>query len=202
MKATEITLAILAGGAGSRMGKPKGELTLAGQPILRYLIDRFSWPGPTLLVTAPGREHPPGWEEFSKEVVDLVSDQGPLRGILTALTGSETEAIIVTTVDMPGITCEQFHWLTQMLANHPESAGIMIARRDGLVERIEPFPSIFRSSARTLVESRLAGGQLSVQQLSGDAAIRMERFPENWDAAVWANLNDPNDLRNWNSRSV
>src|SRR4051794_29668278 len=100
-KASNITLAILAGGAGSRMGRAKGELRIAGEPILEYLLDRFDWPGPTMLVTAPGREHPTGWARFTREVTDPVSDQGPLRGILTALENATTEVVIVTPVDMP-----------------------------------------------------------------------------------------------------
>ena len=53
----DVTLAILAGGEGSRMGYPKGELRLGGRPILPVLLERFAWEGPTLLVTAPGRQH-------------------------------------------------------------------------------------------------------------------------------------------------
>ena len=67
------------------MGQPKGLLTLKGQPILDYLLDALAWPGPTLLVTAPGREHPPGWERFDNEAADPESGGGPLRGVLTAL---------------------------------------------------------------------------------------------------------------------
>ena len=51
----DTTLAILAGGEGSRMGMPKAHLTLAGVPILDYLLDHFGWPGRTMLITAPGR---------------------------------------------------------------------------------------------------------------------------------------------------
>src|SRR5438552_17571218 len=84
----QCTRAILAGGEGSRMGKPKALLEINGRPILAYLLEQFAWPGPTLLVTAPGREKPPGHELFSREVVDPVAGEGPLRGILTALEGS------------------------------------------------------------------------------------------------------------------
>jgi molybdopterin-guanine dinucleotide biosynthesis protein A len=34
----QVTLAVLAGGAGSRMGKPKAELDVRGKPILEYLF--------------------------------------------------------------------------------------------------------------------------------------------------------------------
>src|SRR5690349_20303809 len=108
---SDITLAILAGGEGSRMGKPKGALVIHGQPILEYLLDRFDWPGPTMLVTAPGREHPPGHEKFSREVVDPVFGAGPVRGILTALEHATTSIVVITTVDMPSIERTHLEWL-------------------------------------------------------------------------------------------
>ena len=45
-------------------------------PILHYLLERFSWPGQTMLVTGMGNEHPAGWERFDQEVTDAVADQG------------------------------------------------------------------------------------------------------------------------------
>src|SRR3954469_12653277 len=104
---TDVTLAILAGGEGSRMGRPKGLLRVHGRPVLEYLLERFDWPGPTLLVTAPGRERPPACELFSCEVQDPVAGLGPLRGILTALESARTPLVVVTSVDMPGVGREQ-----------------------------------------------------------------------------------------------
>ena len=63
---TQTTLAILAGGEGSRMGQPKAELRIGARPILSYLLDRFLWAGPTILVTAPGRKRPPGATGFDR----------------------------------------------------------------------------------------------------------------------------------------
>src|SRR5436190_1357328 len=95
------TLAVLAGGAGSRMGRPKGMLEINGRPILAYLLDRIDWPGPTMLVTAPGRENPPGAERFDSEVSDDVEGEGPLRGVYTAITHATTPVVVVIGVDMP-----------------------------------------------------------------------------------------------------
>src|SRR5438105_10503881 len=122
---SKCTLAILAGGDGSRMRKPKGLLDVRGQPILGYLLDRMRWPGPTMLVTAPGRQRPPGWERFGCEVVDPVAGQGPLRGVLTALESTRTETIVVATVDMPEIGLAQLEWLVGQLWAHPAALGGM-----------------------------------------------------------------------------
>jgi molybdopterin-guanine dinucleotide biosynthesis protein A len=80
-----ITLAILAGGEGSRMGRPKAQLKIADIPILQWMmLQRLCWPGPRLLVTSPGREHRPACEQFDREIADSIAGEGPLRGIITA----------------------------------------------------------------------------------------------------------------------
>jgi molybdopterin-guanine dinucleotide biosynthesis protein A len=186
----DVTLAILAGGAGARMGMPKGELRVGEKPILEYLLERFAWTGPTLLVTAPGREHPPGWERFNAEAVDSVADQGPLRGVLTALEHSPTEQVIVATVDMPEIGATQFRWLIERLAERPDAFGLMMRRG----EQIEPFPSIFRGSAATMIRQDLAAQKLSVQALSRQAAMQVLPAPSEWNESVWTNLNRAEDL--------
>jgi molybdopterin-guanine dinucleotide biosynthesis protein A len=190
---SKITLAILAGGEGSRMGKPKGMLTISGQPILSYLLERFQWKGPTLLVTAPGREHPPGWEAFDREVVDAVAGEGPLRGLLTALEGSESNLTLVTTVDMPEVGREQIIWLAAAIDG--EARGLMVRRQSS--GRIEPFPSIFRADAPKLIRPRLAEGLGSVQALGDRAAIPTRDAPAQWAERIWTNLNRPADLKEW-----
>jgi hypothetical protein len=74
-----VTLAIVAGGAGRAWGCPKAEIRIEGRPILEHLLDAIRWPGPTMLVTAPGREHPPANERFDREVVDAVAGGRAVR---------------------------------------------------------------------------------------------------------------------------
>lgn len=187
----QTTLVILAGGAGSRMGTPKALLRIGDQPILSYLLDRFDWPGPTMLVTAPGREHPPGCERFTTEVIDPVNDQGPLRGLLTALQHATTPTIIAITVDMPGLRKENLAWLVDRLVDHNDRIGIMCS----LEGQTQPFPCALRASARTIVENQLNLGQRAVQKL--DATILPA--PANWD---WTNLNHPQDWQSFVSSQV
>jgi molybdopterin-guanine dinucleotide biosynthesis protein A len=188
-----ITLAVLAGGEGSRMGRPKGELCLGNRPILEFLLDRWNWPGPTMLVTAPGREKPPGAESFSREVVDAVAGQGPLRGILTAMESAVTESVVFTTVDMPGVGRPQLNWI----AGRSGTLGTMMSRSGA----IEPFPSILRVSAIEIVRRRLDAGRRSVHGLSEEPGFEIVPVPEVWEASVWLNLNTPQDWDVFESRT-
>jgi molybdopterin-guanine dinucleotide biosynthesis protein A len=190
---SDVTLAILAGGEGSRMGKPKGQLRIDGKPILAYLLDRFTWPGPTLLVTAPGREKPPAAGQFDREVIDAAVGEGPLRGVLTALQACDTDFVFITTVDMPGVGLEQVEWLFEQMQPHRSHDGIM-CRRGG---RIEPFPSIFHKSAAHWISAFMDGGERSVQSLA-NSICTVHPCPD-WPKEVWANLNCPDDLAKWNA---
>jgi molybdenum cofactor guanylyltransferase len=138
MAVLSATLAVLAGGAGMRMGLPKSYLSLHGRPILSVLLENYQWAGPTLLVTAPGRTQPPGAEAYGQEVVDAVADGGPLVGICTAIEHIETDLLIVTTVDMPGVGPGQFEWLQNTLA--ASQVGLMGSRVGEEGVQIEPFP--------------------------------------------------------------
>jgi molybdopterin-guanine dinucleotide biosynthesis protein A len=189
------TLAVLAGGEGRRMGGAKGDLALDGRPILERLLDRLDWPGPTLLVTAPGREHPPGWRRFTKEVTDLVAGEGPLRGILTALENASTNGVVVLPVDMPNITPAPLAWLVERLRENPAAAGVMVERSQGEFRRIEPLPAAFRApAAEGLVRARLRDRQLALHALADSSEIVVVPAPSDWADDFWTNLNTPSDL--------
>jgi molybdopterin-guanine dinucleotide biosynthesis protein A len=198
MSDAPVTLAILAGGEGSRMGTPKGLLRIGpddGQPILTYLLHRIAWRGPTLLVTAPGREHPPGWERFDREAADPEAGGGPLRGVLTALEHAATPVIAVLTVDMPEVGPEQMRWLLDALQGDPKALGVMFRRAmpDGI--QIEPFPSLYRSAAREPIEGRLKSAQRSVHGFLQEVGFFLVDAPPQWPQSIWTNLNSPDDLR-------
>lgn len=187
-------LAVLAGGEGSRMGMPKGLLRLGNQPILEYLLDRLSWPGPTTLITAPGRENPPGWRRFTHEFVDPVAGLGPLRGVLTALEQARTEWVVVLTVDMPRVGRQQIEELLGSVS--AEAWGAMFARQSESDERIiEPFPLIIQTRAAAILRERIERGALSVAKLILEPSFNIRQVPEEWKDDVWMNLNRPDDLK-------
>lgn len=195
-----ITLAILAGGEGSRMGVPKGLIRIGNQPILEFLLDRLKWPGPKALITAPGREHPPGWQKFDAEVVDPVAGLGPLRGVLTALEHATTEWVAVITVDMPGVRREQIEDLIECIS--VDALGAVFERLPEAGGRfIEPFPLLVRTRAAGLLEERIGRGKLSVVGLIQEEDFSMRAARDEWKDDIWRNLNRPDDLQAFLRRS-
>ena len=183
------TLAVLAGGSGSRMGGPKSLLEIRGKPILDHLLDQLAWPGPTLLVTAPGCEHPPGGSRFNREASDAVAGEGPLRGVLTALDHATTEMIAVIAVDAPAVRREDVAWYLQQLAETPEAVGVMASNRAGT---IEPLPCALRAPAREVVTAHLAAGRRSLRGLADDPRIHV-LDGSGRSGRAWLNANTPQE---------
>ena len=193
----QITLAALAGGKGTRMGIPKGMLQIGSEPILRHLLRQAAWPGPTLLVTSPDREHPPAWQEFGREVADPVANQGPMRGILTALEAAESDYVVISTVDIPTVGHAQFAWLVEQMQSHPNAFGLMLRREIGGKICIEPFPAIFHRTAAGLLRQQLTAAEHSVQRLTSDPHMVLLDAPAIWPNSIWTNLNYPTDLQRY-----
>jgi molybdopterin-guanine dinucleotide biosynthesis protein A len=188
------TLAILAGGRGSRMGATKDRLTVAGQPILLHLLGRLAHVGPTLLVTSPEHPEPVGHERFDRIAFDHTVGVGPLAGIIAALEGAGTETVCVLSVDMPNVGAEHVAWLREALADRPAAVGLMCRRTDGVGGQIEPFPGIFRAAAAGAVSAHLAAGGRSVHSLLDLPGFEAVTVPAEWPDDVWLNLNRPDDL--------
>lgn len=197
-----ITLAILAGGEGSRMGKPKGLLTVNGRPILEYLLERLSWVGPTMLVTSPGRERPPGAARFTREASDPTPGVGPLRGVLTALENTQTPLVVVTAVDMPLVESLHLRKLVDEIRARPAFLGLMTRHSDTSPprSRLEPFPGIFHIDAAAVMRERLESRQFSVAGLTRDPRFAAIELP--WDPSVWLNINSTADMEQLQLRGL
>jgi molybdopterin-guanine dinucleotide biosynthesis protein A len=190
----DVTVAVLAGGQGTRMGGPKGMLTLGGKPILEYLLARMAWEGPTMLVLSPGVDAPAGAESFDKRVNDAVAGEGPLRGVRTAVENSMTDVVVVTTVDMPGIARRELEFVVAEMGKSLGAIGVLLRRVVAGREVIEPFPSAYRSAARGILARRLEEGRRSVHGLAGEDRVVVIPAPATWEERVWSNLNEPGDL--------
>lgn len=189
MEFADITLAILAGGAGSRMGRPKGELAIGGKPILEWILSNLRWSGPTLLVTAPGRKRPPGWRRFDVEVSDPVAGLGPLRGIITALENARTDRLIVSPVDMPFMAAENVRWLASQ-----QGGGVLLRRTCEGRDQIEPLPLLVHRALLPGLRTCLEQGRKSVRGLATEPGFRVVDAPVDWHDHVWTNLNFPGDM--------
>jgi molybdopterin-guanine dinucleotide biosynthesis protein A len=185
-----VTLAVIAGGAGSRMGGPKHRLVVNGKPILERLMERMAWEGPTMLVIGASGDIPA--HGFEKVIRDDDPGQGPLAGIRAALRGCETEWMAAVPVDMPGLAGVHVRWVIEQCQKIPCSCAMI--RRGRVEGAIEPFPVVVKRSAAEQIERIWDGRQRAVRDLVTVDGAAVLDAPESWGLDVWINLNAPEDL--------
>jgi molybdopterin-guanine dinucleotide biosynthesis protein A/ubiquinone/menaquinone biosynthesis C-methylase UbiE len=101
--------AVLAGGAGSRIGGSKAMVQLAGRPLISYPVAALLEAGLEPLVVAKATTELP---ELDAPVVrEEPKDSHPLHGIIAALRAANGRPVVVVACDMPLVTARLLAWL-------------------------------------------------------------------------------------------
>ncbi len=194
MSCEDVTLVLLAGGAGSRMSKRKDLVCVQGKGLVEWMLERVAWRGPTMLVGAADGARVKGEELVDVVVRDEMSGEGPLRGVVTAIEKCQTRAMVVVPIDMPGIGARQLVWVMERAREVPDAMCVMLRRVVDGVERIEPFPSLYRKEFEEVGLTRLRAGKRAMQGLIEEDGVRVGDVPREWEEWVWANLNRAEDV--------
>ena len=98
----DVTLAILAGGQGRRLGGvPKGLLLRDGRPLLAHLLTLAPRFADSVLVTS----YPEPYQHFGvRTVADVVAQRGAPGGVHAALATARTPWVQVVAADMPFVS--------------------------------------------------------------------------------------------------
>jgi molybdenum cofactor guanylyltransferase len=187
MNARGVTAAILAGGAGRRLGgRDKGLELLGGRPLIAYVIDRIR---PQVeVVTILANRHAEKYAAFAPVVADdSPGFLGPLAGIATALAHCKTSWLLTASVDVP----EPPRDLAMRLMDAIGDGDIAVVH-DG--ERRQPLFALYSSqladAANDALERDLAVWRWQDEQRAVDVDFSRDR-----DA--FGNLNTLEDFRNW-----
>jgi molybdopterin-guanine dinucleotide biosynthesis protein A len=178
-------VAILAGGAGSRMGKPKAMVELAGRPLIAYPLAAAREAGLDVAVVAKRDSPLPALECRIFDEPD--EPRHPLTGILAALDAAADRPILALACDMPFVTAELLAWLA---SREPPS----VPRVDG---RLEPLLALYGPHAAAALRGALAEelplreaiAALAPTEIGGD---ELARFGDPGRLAF--SVNTPDDL--------
>lgn len=158
-KTPDITGVILAGGLARRMNhQDKGLILYKGRPLISYAIAAMSPAVNPLLINANrNHEH---YQQFGLPVIADRTDRfdGPLAGVLTAMSYSKTDILLVMPCDCPLVTTEHLQCLLNTRTQH--DADIAVAF-DG--ERLHPVFLAIKASQQAGLEDYLAGGRRKVE---------------------------------------
>jgi molybdopterin-guanine dinucleotide biosynthesis protein A len=172
--------AVLCGGASRRMGVDKAGVEVDGVPMARRVVDVLA-AGGCLHVTAVGGDT----MVLGGLGLDVVDDEfpgeGPLGGIVTALTVGAPTAVVAC--DLPNL--------------RPATVAALIAALDGhdaavaFSDRPEPLCAVWAQSAAAVLRERFVSGERAVHR----ALVGLDIAWVSVASAELRNVNTPGDLR-------
>ena len=179
----QLTGIVLAGGRSARMQSDKAVLDFGYGPAVLHLLRQLE-PHCSRLLVVSSRHHCDSFP-LATVVPDFVSDCGPLMGIASGLSATDTELNFVIGCDIPDVNINAFHLLCAAMED--ADAAVLSVREN----TVEPLYAVYRKSlyakAMTLLESgmRRADSLLSVCKY---------KIVECTDTGWYANVNTPEDL--------
>jgi molybdopterin-guanine dinucleotide biosynthesis protein A len=169
--------AVLAGGAGERLGGSKPTVELAGRPLISYPLRAFAAAGIEAIVVAkPDTELPPLGFDL---VTEPAEPRHPLLGVVTALEHAAGRAVVVCACDTPFVTAA----LLGRLAAGTRTTSV----HDG--ERLHPLIARYEPADLATLRGALGANRSATSALESLTPTRLDA-----DARVAFNVNTPDDL--------
>jgi molybdopterin-guanine dinucleotide biosynthesis protein A len=163
----QLTLAILAGGKGFRLGGvDKARLVYQGRTLLDRLLDLRTLCAEALVIRD-----------------DVVPGKGAPGGVVTALLAAKTPWVLIACCDMPRVTAAS---VEALLAAAPPALFEV-----GQETRLEPFPGVYAAAWGPMWKARLSANP-SMGLLLG--SVECSRVPTS-DLEVVRSVNTPEDAR-------
>lgn len=197
--AGEVTLGILAGGRGRRLGGcAKALIELDGRTLLSRCLDLSPLAAEVLVsVRSPGDAA--GW---GLEVVpDLLTDRGAPGGLVSLLVRARTPWLLAVAVDMPFFGVAE---ASRLLAARRDDLEVIVASHGG---RLEPLAALYRTALGETWQERLScqkegGAERSPALRALVATARFEAidFPGDEGARVLQSINAPGDVERLGAR--
>ncbi|MFO1201940.1 MAG: molybdenum cofactor guanylyltransferase MobA [Tabrizicola sp.] len=179
---------ILAGGQGRRMGGiDKALVSLAGRPLIAHVLDRLEPQVERVLISANG--DPERFSGFGCRVIADDTSQGPLSGVLSALTAAAALGathVVSTPVDTPFLPGDLVPQL--LLAAEDSPAGLAFASDQS---GDHPATALWPVGLAPALAAFLAQGEAKVTRFANAHGAKRARFP---DPRAFLNLNTPEDL--------
>lgn len=181
---------VLAGGRSRRMGQPKRDLLLAGEPMIsRQLRLLRSLCGGVGVVGGP--KPPSRASHFF--CADEWPGRGPLGGIFSGLARTRTEYNLFVGCDMPFLTPLFLRYISERaLAGRAD-----VTAPESNDRRVQPLCAVYRRRARVAIRMSLMRGENKTSGFYGRVCCSIIRWPElsraGFRPEVFANINTPED---------
>jgi|SRR5215471_317747 len=182
-------VALLAGGASKRMGRPKALLPFGTGTLLQHQLTKLYPLFDEILLVV--KDPPDAATGRARVLLDATPRQGAIFGLIRALE-EVSDHVFVLAIDLPLLTVDLITGIAERgLAT---SAPAVVAEYKG---RLEPLAAVWRRSVLPAARRQVAAGDFSLQSLArtAGAEILSEREWKRFDPSgnSFSNLNTMND---------
>jgi molybdopterin-guanine dinucleotide biosynthesis protein A len=185
-----IPVAILTGGAGRRLGRPKADVSVGGVALLDRVRAAASGLGGEIVTVGKADERAP--RPDLRHVPERFPDRCALSGVVAALTEFREESVLVLACDLPFLSPD----LLALLAGSDPEADVSLPLVNG---HLEPLVAVYRPGALAPLGEALVDGRLALTRAL--APLRLDIVSESRIREVdpelrsFVNVNDEAALR-------
>ncbi len=187
----QITVALIAGGRGRRMGEQdKGLIRIHGKPLVQRIVQQLrAHLHPFEILAVANRNQP----RYAAYVHRVVNDEtpgylGPMMGIYTALKNSQSNRIFVWPCDAP-IVCESL--IKSICRSVSDNREALIHVPVDSKGKLQPLFGVYHQGLLPALEQAIDAGHLALGRWVREqrhALVPIE------DARCFTNLNRPEEL--------
>ena len=179
----EASLLVLAGGRGSRMGRPKAWLEAGDTILLRHVAGRLAPDFQEVLVAFAEPEQMEQPVPY-RIVFDRIPNAGPLAGLEAGLAAARHDVVFTIACDMPYVELST----ARLAVAAARTCDAAIPRHDG---RAEPACGAYRKRSIAAITAALQAGRLKLTEVVESLDVT---WLEDLDPAQFRSLNTPADL--------
>jgi molybdopterin-guanine dinucleotide biosynthesis protein A len=183
-----LTVFILCGGKSSRMQSEKGLVLFQKKPFIEHIIQAILPITDKIMLITATKEY--DYLPY-KKIPDIISDKGPLGGIYTALSYTETEFNLILSCDIPLISTEL---LTELISKHNDEAEVTIFASES---KLHPLIGIYSKKIKDVVKSAIDNDDLKVMNLIANIPHQIITIDESENFHL-TNINSVDELNDLN----
>lgn len=183
-----LTVFILCGGKSSRMESEKGLVLFQEKPFIEHIIQAILPITDQIKLITASKEY--DYLPYEK-IEDIIADRGPLGGIYTALSYSETEFNLILSCDIPLISSEL---LKELISKHTKEAGITVFASES---RIHPLIGIYSKEILPVIKEAIEANELKMMDLLAKIPHQVITIEESENSPL-TNINSADELNDLN----
>jgi molybdopterin-guanine dinucleotide biosynthesis protein A len=183
-----LTAFILCGGKSSRMRSEKGLVLFQKKPFIEHIIQAILPVTENIYLVTNTKEY--DYLPYQK-LADIIKDKGPLGGIYTALTNSETEFNLILSCDIPLISTEL---LSELISKHNQEAWVTVFAS---ASRMHPLIGLYSKEILPNIKNAIDADQLKLMDLIAKVSHQIIKIEES-DNLSLTNINSADELDNLN----